>query len=391
MGATPARFGMPEPFFSVLRCSRVELRALDTLTVDLVLGEIPVPSPSPLERLVAKKGDDIPTTPGRVASLPAGPVWPLDDQRLGAWRNRRRIRTITATVMVLAGVVDIIGAFLPALFEDLERAEKLLPFQAHHTGGVLGILAGLALIGLSLPLRRGYRPAYVAALVVLGVSVLSMLVHTTHIPEAVISLGVLLWLLAQRSQFRVMPAGRSRWLQWGLALALGAVALSAVLVASLDRDHQLARNSIALLAGLLVLAGIMAARPGRWRPLSGPERAEAVTAAREIVATYGGDTLDYFALARRQGAVPQRPRARGLHRARPHDAHLARPDLPARGASRGHDRRPATWPTATAGTSRCWPPAHRGCRSTTRSACTRSTWATKPSSTAPRSPSRAGP
>ena len=67
---------------------------------------------------------------------------------------------ITAVLMVVAGVLDIVGAFLPALVDDVEYVEKLVPFHVHHVAGVLGILAGVALIGLALPVLRGYRPAY---------------------------------------------------------------------------------------------------------------------------------------------------------------------------------------------------------------------------------------
>jgi lysylphosphatidylglycerol synthetase-like protein (DUF2156 family) len=197
---------------------------------------------------------------------------------------------------VVAGVLDILGAFLPALFDRVESVEKLLPFHAHHVGGVIGILAGVALIGLSFPVRRGYRPAYYAALLVLGVSVISMMSHSAHVPQALVGIGVMLWLLSRQKQFRVMPAGRSRWRIWGVTLVLGAVALSSVLLAAFDRDEQLARNGIALAVGVVILLGIAAARPGRWKPLEGAERAEAVEKARGIVARYGGDTLDYFAL-----------------------------------------------------------------------------------------------
>lgn len=296
VGALPTRFGLPKPFNGVLRCSRVELRALDNLKVDLVLGETTVESPSKLERLVEKPRHDIPVIPTVVGSLPSGPTWPLDNTRLGETRKRRRVRTFTAALLVLAGAIDVIGAFIPALSDHFERVEKLLLFHAHHTGGVVGILAGVALIGLSMPLKRGYRPGYVASVIILCVSILTMLTHTITLAQAAISVGILLWLLAQHSQFRVMPSGRSHLAQWMLALGLGAVALVAVLLASFDRDEQLARNSIALAIGLLVLVGILAARPGRWNRRGGTERAEAMHRAQEIVATHGGDTLDYFAL-----------------------------------------------------------------------------------------------
>jgi lysyl-tRNA synthetase len=296
LGPVPSRFGLPKPFLGALRCSRVELRGLDTLQVDLFLGEIPVASTYRLERAVARPRRDLPTTPERVASLPAGPIWPLDERRLGAWRHRRRARAITATVMVLAGVLDVVGAFLPALIDDLGRIEKLVPFHAHNVGGVVAVLAGVALIGLSLPVRRGYRPAYVATLVVLGVSVVSMMTHTSHLPQALVSVAVLLWLLSQRAQFRVMPAGRSHWRVWGVTVALGAVALVTILMAAFDRTEQTARNSIALAVAALVALAVLAARPGRWKPLTGPDRVEAMARARAVVERHGGDTLDYFAL-----------------------------------------------------------------------------------------------
>ena len=47
---------------------------------------------------------------------------------------------------------------------------------------------------------------------------------------------------------------------------------------------------------MLILLGVLAARPGRWRPIEGADRAEAMDEARAIVEEHGGDTLDYFAL-----------------------------------------------------------------------------------------------
>jgi lysyl-tRNA synthetase len=296
VGPRPAHFGLPRPYLGVLRCSRIEVVGREDLEVELVLGEIPVPSSSRLEDLAAKPRTDIPVTPAPVAALPAGPTWPLDADRLGSWRHRRRTRTITVVLMVVAGVLDIVGAFLPALIDDVESFEKLVPFHVHHVAGVLGILAGVALIGLSFPVRRGYRPAYLATLAVLGVSIVSMLTHSVHVFQAFLGIGVLMWLLAKQGQFRVMPAGRSRWGVWAITLVLGAVAFATILLAAFGRDEQLARNSIALAAGVLIVLGVLAARPGRWRPLEGSGRAEAVEQARSIIDRHGGDTLDYFAL-----------------------------------------------------------------------------------------------
>ena len=296
VGPRPAHFGLPRPYLGVLRCSRVELVGREDLEVDLVVGEIPVPSSSKLEDWAAKPRTDIPVTPATVGALPAGPTWPLDADRLGSWRHRRRTRTITAVLLVVAGLLDIVGSFLPAFSDHVERVEKLVPFHAHHVAGVLGILAGVALIGLSFPVLRGYRPAYLATLAVLGVSTVSMLTHSVHVFQSFLAIGVLLWLLAKQGQFRVMPAGRSRWGVWALTLALGAVAFATILMAAFGRDEQLTRNGIALAGGVLILLGVLAARPGRWKPLEGEERAEAVEKARGIIARHGGDTLDYFAL-----------------------------------------------------------------------------------------------
>ena len=281
----------------MLRCSRVELVGREDLEVDLVVGEIPVPSSSKLEDWAAKPRTDIPVTPATVGALPAGPTWPLDADRLGSWRHRRRTRTITAVLMVVAGLLDIIGSFLPAFSDHVERVEKLVPFHAHHVAGVLGILAGVALIGLSFPVLRGYRPAYLATLAVLGVSTVSMLTHSAHVFQSFLAIGVLLWLLAKQGQFRVMPAGRSRWGVWALTLALGAVAFATILMAAFGRDEQLTRNGIALAGGVLIAAR-RARRPARAlearsRARSGPRPSRRPGG---IIARHGGDTLDYFAL-----------------------------------------------------------------------------------------------
>ena len=199
--------------------------------------------------------------------------------------------------MALAGLVDIIGAFLPAVWEKLERLEKLMPFHAHHTGGRrrrprrrgAARAVDARPSGLPAGLRRLGRGA-------LREHPLDAQPQRDRDPGRHQRRACCSGCSPQHGQFRVMPAGRSHLLQWMLAAGLGTVALVAVLLASLDRDEQLARNSIALVVGILVLVGISAARPGRWRPRTGAERAEAMEKARHIVATHGGDTLDYFAL-----------------------------------------------------------------------------------------------
>jgi lysylphosphatidylglycerol synthetase-like protein (DUF2156 family)/UDP-2,3-diacylglucosamine pyrophosphatase LpxH len=297
VGAHPARFGLPRPFLAFRRCSRVELAAHDVLEVRLVVGDIPVRSPSVLERLVTKRDPNHPATPKVVGALPSGSTWPTETEELGEWVRRRRVRRVAAALLLVAGVLNLVSALLPVISSRLRMVERVMPLHVPRAAGVLATLGGLALLGLARPIRRGYRPAWLSTLLLLGTVTVSLLLRSFHIEQAVLTAALALWLLSEHRHFRVDPPGRSRWLVWGLSLGLGALVLASTLAIAFDRSERLTRDVIALIVGVIVLGAIVAARAGRVGAApDADERAATLERARQVVHQYGGDTLDYFAL-----------------------------------------------------------------------------------------------
>jgi lysylphosphatidylglycerol synthetase-like protein (DUF2156 family)/UDP-2,3-diacylglucosamine pyrophosphatase LpxH len=295
VGAYPARLGLPRPFLAFRRCSRVELSADEVLRVRLVVGDTPVRSAARLERAVARSHTDVPTTPRPVAALPGGAQWPTDPGRLPSWVARRRVRRVAATLLALAGVLNVVSALLPTIGSRLHGVEQVVPLHVPRAAGVLAILGGLAMIGLAPPLRRGYRPAYVTSLVVLAGVAVAMVLRSFHLEQAVLTLALGVWLLTVHEHFEVVPPGRRRWVMWTLSLGLGAIVAAGALAAAFDRPERLARDVTGAAIGLVALLAVLATRAGRQRTTSQADQGEARRRARAIVADVGGDTLDQVA------------------------------------------------------------------------------------------------
>ncbi len=296
VGAHPARFGLPRPFLAFRRCSRVEIAAFDLLEVRLVVGDTPVRSTSFLERLVATPVTDTPSTPKVVASLPGGATWPTDPGRLVSWVRRRRVRRVAAFLLVVGGAINVITVLLPTLGHRLHNVDEVVPVHVPRAAGVLAILGGMAMIGLARPLRRGYRPAYVATLIVLTVATIALLLRSLHVEQALLTAALGVWLGMEHHQFRVVPAGRRRWVAWGVSFGVGALVVATALAVAFDRSDRLTRDVVAVGIGAMVLLAFVAARASRRGTTSPADHAANLEQARTIVKEYGGDTLDYFAL-----------------------------------------------------------------------------------------------
>jgi lysylphosphatidylglycerol synthetase-like protein (DUF2156 family)/UDP-2,3-diacylglucosamine pyrophosphatase LpxH len=297
VGPVPARFGFPRPFEAVRRSSRVELLANEVVEVRLVLAEVVERSPALLERLVTKRRPDRPTTPTVVGSLPSGATYPLQRHRLGTYVHRRRIRRWAAGLLIAAGLMNIVSAVIGPSERHLADIEDLIPLRLPRFAGVLSVLLGVALIGLSRSVRRGYRPAWAGVTLLLGLEAVLMVTKGHDWEEGVICGVLALWLLAEHKHFRVQPPGRSRWVIWGATFAVLAIGVAAALAALLDDPGQRhGRVFTGLALGVVVLLGWWAARPARRRATGAGDHEENLARGRALVEEYGGDTLDYFAL-----------------------------------------------------------------------------------------------
>ncbi len=240
----------------------------------------------------------------------------------------RRVRRISAGILLLAGLVDLVSAVTPPIRSRLHFVDDVLPLALPQVATVLVAMSGMALMLLSRGVRRGQRLAWNAAIVVLGASAILHLVKGADIEEGVISALVAVYLGVNAAAFR---GGRDRdGLQRGLAAMVGGglVALLAG-VAGVEMYHRSTRPPLgraflvigerlvgiystplhtgrgghfdqyvapaltAVGAALGVYLLVLAFRPVvlAHRPPAGDQ-----ARARDIVRRWGGDTLAYFAL-----------------------------------------------------------------------------------------------
>lgn len=107
---------------------------------------------------------------------------------------------LAAAVTFVVGVTNLISALTPAIASRLALLQAILPLQSEY-GRLSAALAGAALILLSRGLWRRKRLAWLATVIVLGVSVLSHLVKGLDYEEAVLSSMLLAFLIWKRRDF----------------------------------------------------------------------------------------------------------------------------------------------------------------------------------------------
>jgi lysylphosphatidylglycerol synthetase-like protein (DUF2156 family) len=293
--AQQARWRLPKPYVSARRFSYVEMVAGDVLIVRLYLRETPTRDQVLLERLAMAHVRHGQTTTQMVASLPNGPTWTNEAKALSHWSRSRRVRQLAAAILLVAGLINIVFALLFDVSSTFP-ANKWLPLGIGPLDGMTAIVGGLAFLGLSRGVRNGYRSAWVVAILVLVADIVSRLVKSNGAVGTAVAFVIAFWLILEYSHFGVYPVGVSRLARWGMSLGLGALATLAILDDLFEPQQGLALDltGLALLGviGLILLVTI----PGREHRRTGTARAEAFDRALSIIETYGGDTLDYFAL-----------------------------------------------------------------------------------------------
>ena len=292
--ARRARFGLPTPFLAVRRRSMVELRAEQDVSASLSLSEEPIGQPAPLERLVLAPEKARPEKLEVVGKLPDGATWPIDQRALAPWVRRRRVRRVAAFGLLIAGLLNVLFAFLYPI-HWIRPVGEWLPFGLHDTSGITAVIGGLALAGVARGVRHGYRRAWLTALVILLVSIASRLAGGGGWQGTGIAALAGLWLVFEHRHFRVNPAGMRRVIGWAIMSGLAVITVATVI----DTAFIGARETRDFVIGAItatVLLVLATALPGREHRRTGEERAKAFERARSIIGTYGGDTLDYFAL-----------------------------------------------------------------------------------------------
>ena len=295
--ARKARLGLPAPFLAVRRLSMIELQASGSgpvLSVSLSLAERPVGQPSLLERLVLAPERARPQALQIVGQLPDGATWPVNERAMMPWVRRRRVRRVAAFGLLAAGLLNVVFAFLwPVRW--LRPVDVALPFSIHHVSGLVAVIGGLALAGVARGVRHGYRRAWLAALVILLISVVYRLAQGAAWEGTGIASLAGLWLLVEHRHFRVSPrvsAGSSAGPSWP------AWWRSAWPPCLTSPSSAPARPATSSWSPSWVRCCSSWRRRGPAASAGEPENSErrAFERARAIVDRYGGDTLDYFAL-----------------------------------------------------------------------------------------------
>ncbi len=291
-----AHLRLPHPFVTVQRFSFVEIVGGPVLEIDLWLREVSVRSPVLLERVALAPSKVDMSSTAKVGSLPAGPTWPLDDTGLKRWVVRRRVRQVAAAVLYATAVLNVVFAALWRI-RSTQPVDHWLPFGVHPLSVVEALVAGLALFGLARGIRRGLRPVWVATLLVILATTIDRLVQGRPAGGPTIALVFCLWLVLEHQHFRVRPSGVSRLFVWVAAGGLVVIAGTAGVGNLLGEGHRLRFDVVFLLVVVVVLLLLLLVAPsGQESRRTGTARLEAFERARTIIETYGGDTLDYFAL-----------------------------------------------------------------------------------------------
>src|SRR6266542_1536436 len=132
---------------------------------------------------------------------------------------------IAAVLVLLAGVLNLVSAFLPAERERLRLLDQLVPGLVSDGATVVTAAAGIGLVLLSGGLRRRRRAAWLATIALLASSVVLNLTKGLDFEEALVEGFLAALLLTQGGRFtaRLGPRGRRALLE----PALGAVAVTA--------------------------------------------------------------------------------------------------------------------------------------------------------------------
>jgi lysylphosphatidylglycerol synthetase-like protein (DUF2156 family) len=176
-----------------------------------------------------------------------------------AWFTLRpHPRDVIATLVVLAGLMNILSALGTDATSRVATWDTEIPFVFLHGTRTFVALSGLALILLGRGLRQGRRVAWATTIALLVGSVISHIIKGLDVEEAVLEVALLAGLVWRRHDFIARP---------DVPTVARAVRLSAFTLALLP---------VYVVAGLLVLHGQfdrpvtlpLAAREVAWRMLA---------------------------------------------------------------------------------------------------------------------------
>ncbi|TMM10155.1 MAG: DUF2156 domain-containing protein [Actinobacteria bacterium] len=223
--------------------------------------------------------------------------------------RRPQPATLLALGAAFAGLVSIVSALTPEFADRIDLIRGVLPPGVPEAARVVALALGIALVWLSRSLARRKHRAWQLAVAAVVVSAVAHLAKGLDFEEATISLALLVALVRYRRRFDV--PGDPATVRPLLVIGLAAAAAAAIGVGVELHGGTVTDRVGDLFDGIGIVAGFYALF--LWlRPLShvvaqtvGDRRV-----VRELVDTYGRDSLSFFALRRdRRYAFSQRDNA----------------------------------------------------------------------------------
>lgn len=242
-------------------------------------------------------------------------------------KNNLVIRIFPAVLLFLLGLINILSGITPALPHRLQALQQIIPLEAIHASNWLVILAGIVMLAISIFLMRGLRNAWIAALVLSGLSFIAHLTKGIDWEEAIFSFVTFISLTYQRKQYFIHADLRlaKRSLFPGLASVIGIIIFGTIGFYYLDYRHfnmsfslwESFQKSIStfflfnigltpatsfakeFLYGMNILGGVtliyvvyFLLRPLIQKPSATKD--EGMQKAKDLVEKYGKSSLDYF-------------------------------------------------------------------------------------------------
>lgn len=121
-----------------------------------------------------------------------------------AWKGRRLFARIFPSLLIFTlGIINIISAVTPPIAERVQVLRNYIPFEGIHASNLMVFLTGLVLMATSAFLLQGLRSAWWMALILSVSSLLGHLTKALDWEEALFASFTILFLLAERKQYRV--------------------------------------------------------------------------------------------------------------------------------------------------------------------------------------------
>jgi lysyl-tRNA synthetase, class II len=199
-----------------------------------------------------------PSAPGAAARAPT--------RVAAAWR-RDRVPRLAAALAVLAGLVNLVSALLPAERDRLRLLHDLVPGTVERGATVAVAGAGIGLLLLAGGLRRRYRAAWLAAVCLLAGSAVLHVIKGLDVEEALVEAFLAGLLSGQAACFVARPVRGEPRAVLGRAVTVVVATFAYGTLGMIANDHDIPADLGTL--GMITAVGRMALGLGAGVPLVG--------------------------------------------------------------------------------------------------------------------------